>query len=75
MTYKAFLALARANGWTPAQLRCDERPTPELLEAMDEAGPDVWERHVLRMEGTTPAKVARAAAAHVRALRDRVNAK
>jgi hypothetical protein len=50
MRYEAWKALVRASGWTPGQLRCDEPPTDEMLEAMDRAGLDAWERYVRRLE-------------------------
>jgi hypothetical protein len=50
MRYEAFKMLVAANGWTLAQLRCDEPPADDLLEAMDEVGLGAWEKYVLRLE-------------------------
>jgi hypothetical protein len=52
MTYKQFLALVAKQGWTLAQLRCDEPPTPELLEALDRIGLNRWECYVRRYEAS-----------------------
>lgn len=49
MTYQQWRALVWANGWTIAQLRCDERPSQEMLAAMDVVGLDAWERYVARL--------------------------
>jgi hypothetical protein len=52
-TNKAFIefkSLVIEEGWSPAQLRCDVPPTPELLEAMGRFGLEDWERYVLRLE-------------------------
>ena len=54
MTYRDFVALVESRGWTIGQIRCDERPTEELLEAMEQFGLARWERYVLRLE---PAEV------------------
>jgi hypothetical protein len=50
MRYEAFVRLVAKKGWTLGQLRCDVRPTEELLEAMTTIGLDRWERFVLRWE-------------------------
>jgi hypothetical protein len=50
MTFKEFWRLVVQQGWTLAQLRCDVRPTEDLLALMDELGLDRYERYVLRAE-------------------------
>ena len=47
--YETFRRLVFAKKWTIAQLRCDELPSAEMLEAMDEYGLDCWERFVSRL--------------------------
>jgi hypothetical protein len=49
-TYGQFKARVKAMGLTLEQLRCDVRPTQEILDLMEEVGPDRYERLVLRFE-------------------------
>jgi hypothetical protein len=43
MKYSQFIELVRARGWSVPQLRCDVRPTDEILHQIDTLGPDKYE--------------------------------
>ena len=48
--YEAWRRLVFAKRWTWPQLRCDERPTDEMLAEMDRIGLPTWERFVKRLQ-------------------------
>lgn len=48
MTYREWLLAV--EGYTLSQLRCDEPPTPDLLDLIDLVGMDRWERYVGRLQ-------------------------
>lgn len=50
MQYNAFLKLVAENRWTLADLRCEVRPSEELLEVMGQVGLDRYEEFVTRFE-------------------------
>lgn len=50
MTYAAFKRLVLWHGYTLAQLRCDVRPTREILDLIERVGHERYERYVLLYE-------------------------
>ncbi len=58
MTQKQFETEATRRGFTLTQLRCDVRPSPELLEFMDEVG-GRYEQFVTRLANKGKPKVDR----------------
>ena len=49
MSYELWKLIVRKNKWSLAELRCDVRPSKEMLAVMDEMGLDRWEKFVLRL--------------------------